>query len=172
MGVVLTDAAARGEGLVGAEGGVRAAGLIGHQHQDACHQALQVGQGGLLWQAGLREIPQGRGRTGEGSGPQVAQGGDGRVLFILRGVVADLHLAMGADQDPLVGGLQAQHVQYVAVTVRGAGGLPRQLQLPGEDLLAGGAVGGQAQVLGAAAHHVGIVVAGLVIDDESHNTSR
>ncbi|MMZ68219.1 hypothetical protein D1872_308740 [compost metagenome] len=63
-------------------------------------------------------------------------------------------------------------MQYVAVTVCGAGGFARQLQLPGEDLLAGGAVGRQTQVLGAAAHHVGIVVAGLVIDDESHNTSR
>ena len=63
--MVLADAAARGESLVGAEGGVRAAGLIGHQHQDACHpgSASRPGSAPLAGRPS-REILQGRGPGG------------------------------------------------------------------------------------------------------------
>ncbi len=87
----------------------------------------------------------------------------GAVAFTVA-VLVDFHHAPGADDDRVMGLVEGQHMQNIAVGVDLRAHRMGQVELPVEHMLVRAFQRSQAQILDAAAHFVGVVVGGVVTD--------
>ncbi len=170
VGVVLADTGTPGEGFgCGAVDGGDA-GLVGHVFVQGLHQGDEPVAPGVGRAALVGEGTQGIVRCGQPGAAQERQRGLGIVLGFA--ALVDLHLATGGDDDGLMGLVQGQHVEDVAVWVQLRAHRAWQVQLPAQHVLSLAVVGGQAQVLDARANLVVVAIGGFVADGQFHTASR
>ncbi|MNN08038.1 hypothetical protein D3C81_1208810 [compost metagenome] len=170
MGVVLAHAEAEGEGFRRGGLDLGDARREGHAPVQLLHQSDQCRAIALLATAGAGELAQRRVGRGQRGAAQVRQR---RARFALAfAALVDLHMAVRADDHGLVRLVEGQYVKDVAVSVAHGLRRLRQLQLPVEHALARAVLRGQAQVLDARAHAVGVAIGGVVMDGKFHTASR